>query len=188
MKRIDAIVEVAAKAKDSDALLIANIGIPCKELYSLCDMPNNFYMLGSMGLASSIGLGVALSRPDRKVIAIEGDGSVLMNMGSLATIASQSPDNYLLVIIDNGAYGSTGNQPTATSKVTDLAKVAEGAGNEVFEADSSQSLRQVLKEIDNGVVVVRAQPGNADVPVIKMCPDEIMGRFMAESSRPSRSV
>lgn len=187
MKRIDAIREIVLKNQDSDALLIANIGIPCKELYSICDMPNNFYMLGSMGLSSSIGLGLALSRPERKVIAIDGDGSVLMNMGTLATIASQSPDNYLLVIVDNGAYGSTGNQPTATSMGTDLTQVAKAAGNrDVFEVNDSEGLRNILEKKNSGVIVVKTEPGNENVPVIKICPDEILNRFMAEASRPSR--
>ncbi|MEZ5334702.1 MAG: thiamine pyrophosphate-dependent enzyme [Methanolobus sp.] len=159
MKRIDAINEIAEKAEETDALLVANIGIPCKELHHLCDIPNNFYMLGSMGLSSSIGLGLALSKPDKKVISIDGDGSVLMNMGTLATIASVQPENYLLVIIDNRAYGSTGNQPTATSKNTDLAQVAKGAGNEVvYEVDTPESLRKPSKSTDNGIVVVKLNP------------------------------
>ncbi|WP_406656406.1 sulfopyruvate decarboxylase subunit beta [Methanolobus sp. ZRKC2] len=189
MKRMDAISEIAEKAIDSNALLVGNIGIPCKELHQACDMVNNFYMLGSMGLASSIGLGLALSLPERKIIAIDGDGSVLMNMGSLATIAWQAPENYLLVIVDNGAYGSTGNQPTATSKQTNLAEVAKGAGNmKVYETDSKEDLRSILKENDNGIVVVRVLSGNADVPNIKMSPEDILKRFMDESSRPSSSV
>ncbi|MDK2893064.1 sulfopyruvate decarboxylase subunit beta [Methanohalophilus sp.] len=189
MKRIDVIREVADKARDSDALLIANIGIPCKELYSVSDMPNNFYMLGSMGLASSIGLGLALSRPERNVITIDGDGSILMNMGTLATIASQAPQNYLLVIVDNGAYGSTGNQPTATLNHVNLEEVAQGAGNrDVFEVDSLQRLHTILGEKDSGIIVAKAQPGNEDVPVIQMIPEAILSRFMAESSRASRSV
>lgn len=180
MKRIDAINEIATKAKETDALLVANIGIPCKELHHVCDVPTNFYMLGSMGLASSIGLGLALARSGRNVIAIDGDGSVLMNMGSLATIASRSPKNYLLVIVDNGAYGSTGNQPTVTSMGTDLAEVARGAGNkDVFEADSSKGLREIMKEVNSGMIIVRVEPNNADVPAIKMCPEEIIIRFMA---------
>jgi len=187
MKRIDAIREIVNEVQDSNALLIANIGIPCKELYSLCDMPNNFYMLGSMGLSSSIGLGLALSQAERKVVSIDGDGSVLMNMGTLATIASQAPSNYLLVIVDNGAYGSTGNQPTATSMATDLAQVAKAAGNkDVFEVNDPEALRKILEKQDHGIIVVKVVPGNENVPVIKMCPDEIIGRFMAEVSRPSQ--
>jgi sulfopyruvate decarboxylase subunit beta len=189
MKRIDAIRDIAWETAQDDALLVCNIGIPCKELYSVCDMPNNFYMLGSMGLASSIGLGLALSLPGRKVIAIDGDGSVLMNMGSLATIAAQAPKNYLLVIIDNGSYGSTGNQPTATAKGTDLAQIARGAGNRaVCETDNSEELRRILRSTDHGIVVVRVAPGNADVPNISMCPEYILRRFMGVSFPPSRSI
>jgi len=187
MKRIDAINEIAAKVKESGALLIGNIGIPCKEIHHVCDFPTNFYMLGSMGLASSIGLGLALSRPDKKVITIEGDGSILMNMGTLATIASQEPDNYLLVIVDNGAYGSTGNQPTATSKNTDLAAVAKGAGNKnVYVVATPEDLRETLRSTDNGIIVVKAEPGNTDAPVIEMTPEVILKRFMDISSQPSR--
>ncbi|TGC10994.1 sulfopyruvate decarboxylase subunit beta [Methanolobus halotolerans] len=189
MKRMDAISEIVKKATNINALLVSNIGVPCKELHQACDTPNNFYMLGSMGLASSIGLGLALALSDRKVIAIDGDGSVLMNMGSLATIAWQAPDNYLLVVVDNGAYGSTGNQPTATSQQADLAQVAKGAGNiKVYEAGTKERLRQILQETDDGIIVVRVLPGNADVPNIQMSPEDILERFMAEASRPSGSV
>jgi sulfopyruvate decarboxylase subunit beta len=143
-------------------------------------------MLGSMGLASSIGLGLALTRPDKKVIAIEGDGSVLMNMGSLATIASHDLHNYLLVIVDNGSYGSTGNQPTATSMNTDLAAIAKGAGNrQVSVVDTPGDLRKILQTMDNGIIVVKAEPGNSTAPVITMGPEEILKRFMDISSRPS---
>ena len=185
MKRMDAISEIAGKAADINALIVGNIGIPCKELHCACDTASNFYMLGSMGLASSIGLGLALSLPERNIISIDGDGSMLMNMGSLATIAWQAPENYLLMIVDNGAYGSTGNQLTATSKQTNLAEVAKGAGNmKVYETNTKEELRQVLQETDNGIIVARVLPGNADVPNIKISPEDILERFMAESSRP----
>lgn len=128
MKRIDAIAMIATKAEEKNSHVVANIGYPSRELHHLKDRARNFYMLGSMGLSSSIGLGLSLSVPERHVIAIDGDGSILMNMGSLATIAHQKPENYLLVIIDNGTYGSTGDQPTATSHGTDLGAVAKGAG------------------------------------------------------------
>lgn len=186
MKRMDIIREISGKAVQSDALLVCNIGIPCKELHSICDTVNNFYMLGSMGLASSIGLGLALSRPHRKVITIDGDGSMLMNLGSLATIATQAPENYLLIIIDNGSYGSTGDQPTATAKGTDLARVAKGAGNGlVREARDHRQLGQAMQDMDHGVLIVKAEPGNADVPNIIMCPEDILRRFMSGSCRPS---
>ena len=99
MKRMEAISEVAAAAEK--ALIVCNIGFPSRELYAAADRPENFYMLGSMGLASSIGLGLALVRPERKVIVLDGDGSVLMNLGALATIAHNALENYLLIILDN---------------------------------------------------------------------------------------
>ena len=91
----------------SDQLVVTNIGLPSQEMHMLDDQPTNFYMLGTMGLASSIGLGLALAQ-DKKVIAIDGDGSVLMNLGTLPTIGNNECDNYILLIIDNGSYGSTG--------------------------------------------------------------------------------
>ena len=94
----------------SDQLVISNIGLPSQELHLLDDQPTNFYMLGTMGLSSSIGLGLALAQK-AKVIAIDGDGSVLTNFGTLPTIANNPADNFILLIIDNGSYGSTGDQP-----------------------------------------------------------------------------
>ena len=108
----------------SDELVVSNIGLPSQELHMLDDQPTNFYMLGTMGLASSIGLGLALSQKET-VIAIDGDGSVLTNFGTLPTIANNVADNFILLIIDNGSYGSTGDQPTYAGGKTSLAKVAE---------------------------------------------------------------
>ena len=95
----------------TDKLVVCNIGLPSQELHLMDDQPSNFYMLGTMGLSSSIGLGLALAQKD-KVIAIDGDGSVLTNFGTLPTIANNVADNFILLIIDNGSYGSTGDQPT----------------------------------------------------------------------------
>ena len=181
LRRIEAISIIALEAESQGALLVGNIGYPSRELYAVGDRPSNFYMLGSMGLASSIGLGLALARPDRRVITIDGDGSVLMNLGSLATIADQEPENYLLVILDNGCYGSTGSQPTCTARKADLARIAEGAGvTEVRLASSPEELRAGLT--GRGVLVVKVEAGNAEVAVIPLSPEEIIERFMAISA------
>ena len=111
----------------SDELVVSNIGLPSQELHMLDDQPTNFYMLGTMGLASSIGLGLALSQ-NETVIAIDGDGSVLTNFGTLPTIANNVANNFILLIIDNGSYGSTCYQPTYAGGKTSLAKVAEACG------------------------------------------------------------
>lgn len=175
MKRIEAISEVAAAA--GDALVVCNLGFPSRELYAAADRPENFYMLGSMGLASSIGLGLALTRPEKKIIVLDGDGSVLMNLGTLATIAHHAPDNYLLIILDNCCYGSTGSQPTCTSQRTDLALVARAAGvQQVKTVTAPEDLIDALS--GHGVVVARVDPGNADVPLIDIDPDRIIERFM----------
>jgi sulfopyruvate decarboxylase subunit beta len=181
MKRIQAIAMASQIARAREALLISNIGYPSRELYAVDDRRENFYMLGSMGLASSIGLGLALALPRRKVIVLDGDGSVLMNLGTLATIANHAPDNYLLVILDNCCYGSTGSQPTCTSGRTDLASLASAAG--VERVGRVNSLRELEVAIESGlegggVVVVRVEPGNAEVPVIHLSPSEILQRFM----------
>jgi len=185
MKRIEAISIIAEEAESQDALLVGNIGYPSRELCAVGDRPSNFYMLGSMGLASSIGLGLALARPDKRVIAIDGDGAVLMNLGSLATIADQDPKNYLLVILDNGCYGSTGSQPTCTSRKADLARMAKGAGvSEVRIAATPAEVRDGLS--GKGVLVVKVEIGNADVPVIELSPEEIIERFVEMSAAPAR--
>ena len=165
---------------------MCNIGDPSRELFSVRDSPNQFYMLGSMGLASSIGLGIALACPDRRVVAIDGDGAVLMNLGTLVTIADQAPRNYLLVIIDNGAYGSTGGQPSCTARSADLASMARGAGIEDVQIVTDEHwLVTCLRTMYSGVLVVRVDDLTADVPIIEMSPRHIADRFMAECQRPS---
>ncbi len=177
MKRIEAITLAAEAASALGALLIGNIGYPSRELFAVHDRPENFYMLGSMGLASSIGLGLALARPERKVMVLDGDGSVLMNLGTLATIAHHAPQNFLLVILDNCCYGSTGSQPTCTHLGTDLFALAKAAGVEnVREVERAEDLPEAL--LGHGVVIVRVEAGNAMVPIISLSPEEIIERFM----------
>ena len=116
-----------------DEAVIAGIGNANFDLIAAGHRPQNFYMLGSMGLACPIALGVALAQPRRGVIALEGDGSMLMMLGSLATIAHMRPTNLTIIIWDNGIYQITGKQPTATAGLTDIVAVARGAGFAVSE-------------------------------------------------------
>ncbi len=176
MKRIDIIKEVSK----CEGLIVCNIGFPSRELYNIADRPENFYMLGSMGLASSIGLGLAMSQEER-VYVIDGDGSILMNLGTLATIANNKADNLCLIIIDNNSYGSTGNQKTYTAEKTDLEIIARGAGNsEVVRVKNNDELSSALTKLINksAVIIVEAESGNADVPIIDLEPVEIKNRFM----------
>lgn len=164
-----------------DELVICNIGLPSQELHSIDDQPSNFYMLGTMGLASSIGLGMALAQ-NKKVISIDGDGSVLTNFGTLPTIANNVADNFILLIIDNGSYGSTGDQPTYAGKKTSLTKVAEACGCEnVIECqaeETPQVLKDALASNKMTIIVCKCESGNIKLPVITMDPVVIRDRFM----------
>src|SRR6186713_1424465 len=104
-----------------DDAVIASLGHPAYDLFTAGDRDANFYTWGSMGLASSIGLGLAMAQPDRRVIVLDGDGSLLMNLGSLATIGWVQPKNLVVIVWDNALYGTTGGQDTATTYGADLA-------------------------------------------------------------------
>jgi thiamine pyrophosphate-dependent acetolactate synthase large subunit-like protein len=126
MNRADLCKRLAATLKDE--AVIGGIGYSNFDLFLAGHRPQNFYMLGSMGLTCSIALGVALAQPERGVIALEGDGSILMNLGILSTIAQLKPRNLTIVILDNGSYQITGGQPTSTKDVADIVTIAQGAG------------------------------------------------------------
>lgn len=179
MIRHDLLSQIAPTLRDH--LVVCNIGIPSQELHAIDDQPSNFYMLGTMGLASSIGLGLALVQP-KTVIAIDGDGSVLTNLGTLATIANNVADNYILLIVDNGSYGSTGDQPTYAGKKTSLARVAEACGCErVVECaaeDTGKVLTEAIAARRMTVIVSKCDSGNRKMPVITMDPVVIRDRFM----------
>src|SRR5881296_3874102 len=122
MTRLEAtrtICEVAG-----DAAIIASLGHPAYDLFAAGDRPRNFYTWGSMGLASSIGLGLALAQPALRVFVLDGDGSLLMNLGSLATIGLLRPSNLVVIVMDNQEYATTGGQPTPTAYGADLEAAA----------------------------------------------------------------
>ncbi len=127
MKRADCIEALYPELEDR--LVVTIMGATAQELYTLGHRENFFYLQHAMGLASSIGLGLAMNLPQNKVVVLDGDGSVLMNMGGLATLARYRPKNLTHIIFDNGSLLSTGGFPSHTSAgITDLAKVAAGAG------------------------------------------------------------
>jgi thiamine pyrophosphate-dependent acetolactate synthase large subunit-like protein len=127
MNRFDLTKRLVAKLKHDEAV-IGGIGYTNFDLWAAGRRPQNFYMLGSMGLAVPIALGVALAQPQRRVIALEGDGSILMQLGSLATIAGRRQRNLAVVIMDNGTYQITGGQAAATATGADVVAIARGAG------------------------------------------------------------
>jgi sulfopyruvate decarboxylase subunit beta len=127
MKRADCIKALYPELQDR--LVVTIMGASAQELYDLGHCEGFFYLEHAMGLASSIGLGLALNLPDEKVVVIDGDGSVLMNLGGLATLARYRPPNLVHLIFDNGSLLSTGGFAShTTSGITDLAAIARGAG------------------------------------------------------------
>ena len=117
-------------ARRGDAAVVAGLGSAAWDCHAAGDSPLNFYFWGAMGGAAMLGLGVALARPDRRVLVVTGDAEMLMGMGSLAAIAAQAPSNLALLVLDNEAFGETGRQAGLTGKNTDIAAIARGAGIE----------------------------------------------------------
>lgn len=150
--------------------IICNLGIPSKELYEIRHQPSNFYMLGSMGMATPIGLGLSLASGEN-VVVIDGDGSILMNPGTLATAAHFNPSNLTIFAVDNSSYGSTGEQPTLTGSCVDLALLAQGFGiANVIKASGKKQLIDAIKQPVKGLKFVHALalPGNAEVANIPL--------------------
>jgi thiamine pyrophosphate-dependent acetolactate synthase large subunit-like protein len=127
VNRFELTKRLVAKLKNEEAV-VGGIGNTNFDLWSAGHRPQNFYMLGSMGLAIPIAFGVALAQPHRHVIALEGDGSLLMQLGCLITIAAQQPKNLTMVIMDNGLYQITGGQPTPAAGTADYVALARAAG------------------------------------------------------------
>src|SRR5919201_4659805 len=126
MLRIDCLKAVYPELER--CVVVTIMGAVSAELQSLGHRPNFFYLLHAMGLASSIGLGLALSLPDKKIVVFDGDGSVLMNLGTLSTMARYRPRNLVHVVFDNESLLSVGGFPTATATGSDLAALADAAG------------------------------------------------------------
>ena len=127
MNRSDLTRRLVARLAHEEAV-IGGIGHTHFDLWAAGQRPQNFYMLGTMGLAIPIALGVALAQPQRKVFALEGDGSLLMQLGVLGTVATLRPANLVAIVWDNGSYQITGGQPTLTASGVDLVAMARGAG------------------------------------------------------------
>ena len=180
ISRYEAIESLASVLDDE--IVVSNIGIPSKELYHAGDRPLNFYMLGSMGLASAIGLGLAMAQ-HRQVLVIDGDGSLLMNPNVLTQIAALQPSNLTVVAVNNGAYGSTGNQETLACGCIDLELMARGHGLQyTAKAHTGEELVAAYKkfkdEIGPGLIDMVVRPVNEPVGEIPFSPVEIKERFM----------
>jgi thiamine pyrophosphate-dependent acetolactate synthase large subunit-like protein len=181
MNRFDLTSRLVARLKNEEAV-IGGIGNTNFDLWAAGHRPQNFYMLGSMGLAFPIALGVALAQPTRRVFALEGDGSLLMQLGCLSTIATLSPKNLTLIVMDNGIYQITGAQPTPAATVADVVAIAIGCGlsNSAWAADEEDFERlvdQSLSATEPTLIAVRIddKPG---MGATRRDPVQIRERFM----------
>lgn len=181
MNRLDVTSRLVAKLKNDEAV-IGGIGNTNFDLWAAGHRPQNFYMLGSMGLAFPIALGVALAQPKRRVFALEGDGSLLMQMGCLSTIAALRPGNLCMIVMDNGLYQITGAQPTPAATVSDIVAIASGCGlsSSAWAADEQDFERLVDRSLESSgptLIGVRIddKPG---VGATRRDPVQIRERFM----------
>jgi thiamine pyrophosphate-dependent acetolactate synthase large subunit-like protein len=181
MNRFDLTSRLVAKLKNQEAV-IGGIGNTNFDLWAAGHRPQNFYMLGSMGLAFPIALGVALAQPERRIFALEGDGSLLMQLGCLSTIATLSPKNLTMIVMDNGIYQITGAQPTPAAAVADVVAIAVGCGliNSAWAADEEDFERLVDRSLSATaptLIAVRIddKPG---VGATRRDPVQIRERFM----------
>ena len=179
MIRKDAI-KIASDMIYNSPIISAN-GYISRDLFEADDKDTNFYMIGSMGLSSSIALGVALKNPRKRVYVFDGDGNILMNLGSITTIGVLKPKNFVHVIFDNSSHESTGGQPTNSEKIR-IEKIAKASNYKVFLVTNKNKLKDILKRIKimSGpiMIVVKVKKSNYVSCRVKLKPKEIRNRFM----------
>ena len=165
-----------------DEIIISANGFISRNLYEVADSNSNFYMIGSMGLASSIGLGVALKNPRRKIFVFDGDGNILMNLGSLTTIGTLKPKNLIHIIFDNSKHASTGGQPT-NSKFIKIENIAKECGYRfVFKVENEEKMKKIvnksIKLVGPIMILIKIKNDGEIGGRMKISPIELKKRFM----------
>jgi sulfopyruvate decarboxylase subunit beta len=172
MKRIDALQSIFDSITQSD-VTVSTTGLISREIFSKYDSARNIYVPGSMGLVSSIGLAIALCNQERRVIVIDGDASLLMNLGSMVTIGANKPINLIHIVLDNGAYGSC-SEETSLSSYSNFAKIAKDVGY------------QYVKIVNSTNQLAKAILGDREGPVFILVKIKLGGR--RDFSRPLKLV
>ncbi|NNN29651.1 phosphonopyruvate decarboxylase [Streptomyces sp. S3(2020)] len=175
----DAIRAITEKYPTS--LYVSTCGFITRDLYNIADRPQNLYLVGSMGMAAPVGLGVALARPDKHVVVLDGDGSFAMNLSVLPMIAEHAPD-LVHVVLDNGLHESTGGQRPV--RIGDPAALALGAGYAAaYDVDSAEALAAVRPErgVTSLVHVTCAPRGAHAGRRVQWTPQQVVERFRAEA-------
>mgnify|MGYP000063597528 CR=1 FL=1 len=174
-------IEIFLEKISMEPIVSAN-GFISRDLFNVHDKLTNFYMIGSMGLSSSIGLGIALKKPKKRIFVFDGDGNILMNLGSLVTIGAIQPKNLVHIIFDNKIHESTGGQPTFANKI-DISKIAKMTNYTVFSVKTKKTLENVLKKSQKlkgpimiHVLVTKSKERSSRVEI---SPKRITTRFMS---------
>ena len=149
-----------------DLLLVTGLGSTTWDAASVADDERNFYLWGAMGAAAMVGLGLAIARPDRRILVVTGDGEMLMGLGALATIGVQGPPNLAIAVFDNGHYGETGMQASHTAEGVSLVEVARACGfKEAFDIADEVGLREFAAQLHNSAASLFARVAiRADEP------------------------
>ena len=178
--RAEVLRAVLDATADERTVVIATTGFTGRELYALADRPNHLYMVGSMGCAPAVGLGLALARPDLRVLVIDGDGAALMRMGNLATVGAYAPANFGHLLLDNEAHDSTGAQATVTAS-TDFAAIASACGYaQVLRSDEPDDLATFVCS-DGGPRLLHMKIATGtldDLPRPAVAPAAVLARLM----------
>ena len=188
LDRIDAVPKIIGKP--GDTLFVAGLAGTSKDLANITKDGSNFYgMAGAMGAAVSMGLGLALARPDKKVVVATGDGELLMNIGALATVSIMNPPNLSILCVDNGHYGETGYQKSHTSLGVDLEKIAAGSGIKRTltvekEPELAEGARLIREGNGSSFVLLRVKPTEPPKYKRDLDPANSRTRFLAANPRP----
>ena len=162
--------------------IVAANGFISRDLFNVKDKKTNFYMIGSMGLASSIGLGIAIKKPKKKIFVFDGDGNILMNLGSLATIGKIGPNNLIHLVFDNSIHESTGGQPTG-SDIIPIEKIANACNYQhVFKISTENGISKILNKIKKYsgpiLILIKIERGNCIGKRISKTPKNIKEEFI----------
>ena len=179
MNRKEAI-ELITRKIGNEPIICSN-GYMSRDLFYVNDKTTNFYMVGSMGLASSIGLGIAIKNPKKRIFVFDGDGNILMNLGSLTTIGTIKPKNLIHLVFDNSSHESTGGQPTCTNSIS-IAKIAKAANLKVFQVENESQFEKILVKIKKLVgpimIVVKIKNSKETGGRVQTSPIRIKEHFM----------
>lgn len=177
--RHEVLNELVAQTNTKDTILLASTGFSGRELFAIEDRSNHLYMVGSMGCITSLGLGLSLARPDKKVVVIDGDGAALMRMGNMATVGAYAGDNYYHLLLDNSVHESTGGQQTVSPAI-DFSAVAEACGyRSVIRSHGNIPVASFLQQASPTMLYVQTRQGVPDgLPRPTVKPAEVARRLM----------